>query len=226
MNGAHDMGGMHGFGPVDAEENEPVFHDEWERRIFALTLAAGSMGKWNIDTSRFARENRPPQDYLDSSYYELWLQGLETLLVDAGLVSAEELARGKADGPLDNELARRVLRPERVDPAMDAGSEYRMPETAPARFKAGDPVWVANNHPVTHTRAPRYVRGHIGRIESVHGVFVFPDQNAHGNKVGEHCYSVRFHARELWGPDAAEHDWIFVDLWDSHLESADGAAGT
>lgn len=218
MNGAHDMGGMHGFGPVDAEENEPVFHAEWERRIFALTLAAGAMGKWNIDASRFARENRPPQDYLEASYYELWLQGLETLLVDSGLISAEELASGKAAAPLDNELAERVLRPEAVDPAMDAGSQYRMPETAPARFRAGDRVRVANRHPLTHTRAPRYVRGHLGVVDSIHGVFVFADENARGNKIGQHCYSVRFEARELWGPQASAHDVVLVDLWDDHLE--------
>ena len=110
MNGAHDMGGMHGFGPVDAEDNEPVFHAEWERRIFALTLAAGSMGKWNIDQARFAREDRPPRQYLDSSYYQLWLQGLERLLVEGGLVSQDELRSGKAARPIDSELAGRGQR--------------------------------------------------------------------------------------------------------------------
>tara|TARA_R110002167_G_scaffold109748_1_gene279827 strand:+ start:1220 stop:1885 length:666 start_codon:yes stop_codon:yes gene_type:complete len=218
MNGAHDMGGMHGFGPVDAEADEPVFHAEWEKRVFALTLAAGAMGRWNIDKSRFARENRPPEQYLGSSYYELWLQGLETLLLEGGLVTAEELASGKAAGPLDNELARRVLRAEAVDPAMSRGDAYRMPETAPARFKAGDAVRVANRHPLSHTRAPRYVRGREGVIDRMHGVFVFADENAQGNKIGEHCYSVCFEARELWGPEAAAEDRVFVDLWDSHLE--------
>src|SRR5262249_39129833 len=64
MNGAHDMGGSHGFGPVVPEVREPTFHAEWERRVFALTLAAGRPGKWNIDMGRFARENRPHADYL------------------------------------------------------------------------------------------------------------------------------------------------------------------
>lgn len=220
MNGAHDMGGVHGFGPVDAETDEPVFHAEWERRIFALTLAAGAMGKWNIDMARFARENRPPQDYLDRSYYQLWLAGLETLLVEAGLVTAAELDSGRPAGPLANELAERVLRPERVAPAMAAGSEYRMPETASARFEPGDAVRVAKRHPLTHTRAPRYARGCAGVVDRVHGVFVLPDENANGKEVGEHCYSVRFSARELWGPQVSERDSVYIDLWDVHLEPA------
>src|SRR5262245_36775549 len=68
MNGAHDMGGTHGFGPIVPEVREPTFHAEWERRVFALTMAAGRPGKWNIDMGRFARENRPPADYLNKSY--------------------------------------------------------------------------------------------------------------------------------------------------------------
>ena len=60
MNGIHDLGGMHGFGRVDAERDEPVFHHEWERRAFALNLATGFLGRWNIDMGRFAREHMPP----------------------------------------------------------------------------------------------------------------------------------------------------------------------
>jgi len=91
VNGVHDMGGMHGFGPVVAEAHEPVFHAEWERRAFALTLAAGFLGEWNIDMSRFAREQMPPAAYLASSYYEHWLWGLEHLLVERGLLTREEI---------------------------------------------------------------------------------------------------------------------------------------
>ncbi len=92
MNGAHDMGGMDGFGPVEPEADEPVFHAEWERRAFALTVAMGFYRLWNIDTSRYARENREPLGYLEDSYYERWLHGLETLLEDNGLVTREEIA--------------------------------------------------------------------------------------------------------------------------------------
>ena len=92
MNGAHDMGGMDGFGPVELEADEPVFHADWERRAFALTVAMGFYGRWNIDTSRHARENREPLGYLRDSYYERWLHGLERLLEDNGLVTRAEIA--------------------------------------------------------------------------------------------------------------------------------------
>ena len=93
MNGGHDLGGMHGLGPIDIEADEPVFHADWERRVFALTLAMGARGEWNIDMSRHARENRDPVDYLSSSYYEIWLKGLEALLSERGLLTPEELSR-------------------------------------------------------------------------------------------------------------------------------------
>ena len=93
MNGGQDLGGMHGLGPIDIEADEPVFHAEWERRVSALTLAMGARGEWNIDMSRHARENRDPVDYLSSSYYEIWLKGLEALLSERGLLDPEELSR-------------------------------------------------------------------------------------------------------------------------------------
>ena len=99
MNGAHDLGGMHGLGPInpEPENEEPWFHGEWEKRVFAMTLASGMLGQWNIDTSRHARERQNPADYLKHSYYETWLAGLEKLLVESNLVTADELASGKAD---------------------------------------------------------------------------------------------------------------------------------
>jgi len=91
MNGIHDMGGMHGLGPIEREENEPVFHHAWERRAFALNMAAGFLGEWNIDMSRYAREQMPAAEYLATSYYEHWLWGLERLLVEKGLLTRAEL---------------------------------------------------------------------------------------------------------------------------------------
>jgi len=91
MNGVHDFGGMDGLGPIDYETNEPVFHAEWERRVFALTLAMGCTGAWNLDMSRHARERTPPAEYLAASYYEIWLSGLERLLDETGLLSRAEL---------------------------------------------------------------------------------------------------------------------------------------
>ena len=92
MNGIHDMGGMTCFGPIEREESEPVFHAEWERRCFAITVAAGFLGQWNIDMSRYARERMHPAEYLNTSYYEHWLHGLQTLLVEKGLLTEEEIA--------------------------------------------------------------------------------------------------------------------------------------
>ena len=221
MNGAHDLGGMHGFGPINPEVDESVFHHEWERRILALTLAAGAMGKWNIDKSRHARENQPPAQYLANSYYQTWLVGLEKLLLEAGLISAEELASGKSAKALPDDLAQRVLKADMVAEVLSRGDQFRMADDVTAKFAVGDKVRVLNAHPRHHTRAPRYVRDRCGVVECDHGVFVFADANAQGNKIAQHIYSVCFPARELWGPDAGPHDSVNVDLWDGHLESAD-----
>src|SRR3954468_23756353 len=99
MEGAHDMGGVAWSGPVVPEPDEPMFHAEWERRAFAITLAMGMPGGWNIDMSRFAREDRPPQDYLSKSYYQIWLAGLERLMLERSLVSPDEVAAGHQHGP-------------------------------------------------------------------------------------------------------------------------------
>jgi len=215
MNGGHDLGGMHGFGPIAPEADEPVFHAEWERHAFGITLAAGALGKWNIDTSRFAREEMNPADYLGTTYYEHWLHGLETLLVEKGLVGADEMEQLKALRPAPAGIA--AVPPERMAEVIRRGGSAKRAD-APARFTAGQRVVARNIHPTGHTRIPRYVRGRNGTIAIDHGVFVFPDTNAHDRgEAPQHCYSVRFTARELWGPDAPEGDCVHVDLWDNHL---------
>ena len=215
MNGAHDMGGVHGFGPVVAEADEPYFHADWERRVLALVLALGASRRWNIDGSRFARENREPADYLRRSYYEIWLAGLERLVVERGLVSAEELQAGRSLGPPEPV---RVLAAADVPAAMARGGPTLRAAPRPARFAVGDRVRAANIHPHTHTRLPRYVRGHTGVIERVHGAHVFPDANAHG--LGEDpqwLYTVRFEGTELWGPDADPRSAVSVDAFEPYL---------
>jgi nitrile hydratase subunit beta len=217
MNGAHDMGGVHGFGPVEPEPNEPVFHAAWERRAFAITVAMGASGEWNIDMSRFARENRAPADYLAKSYYELWLAGLEALLAECRLVSAEELAAGRAGG--SPRPVKRVLAADDVDRVLSLGTAVAREPTAPARFGPGDRVRARNMHPSGHTRLPRYVRGHVGTVERVHGCHVFPDSNAAG--AGENpqwLYAVRFDGRELWGAESDPKLKVSVDAWEPHLE--------
>lgn len=219
MDGAHDMGGVNGFGPVEPEPNEPVFHGEWERRAFALTLAMGAPGGWNLDMSRSARENRPPDDYLSKSYYQLWLAGLERLMLERGLVADDEIAAGRVLHPV--KPVERVLTSERVAVSMGRGGPTEREPTAPARFKVGDRVRAKDIHPPTHTRLPHYVRGHLGTVELVHGCHVFPDTNAQGQ--GENpqwLYTVRFDGRELWGPDGDPTTQVSVDAWEPYLERA------
>jgi len=227
VNGAHDLGGMHGFGPVTTERDEPVFHAEWERRAFALTLAMGSWRRWNLDMSRHAREQMPPAEYLATSYYEHWLFGLERLLVEHGFVAPAELAarrRGAAgDGTAAHPPAggplRGALCAAEVVPALQNRRAARRDEPVPPKFAPGDAVVARNLHPAGHTRIPRYVRGRRGVIDRDHGVFVFPDTHAAGlGPKPQHVYAVRFAARELWGPDASPRDSVFVDLWDDYLD--------
>src|SRR5512140_647767 len=99
MDGAHDVGGVAWSGPVQPEPNEPVFHAEWERRAFAITMAMARPGGWNIDMSRFAREDRPPADDLSTSYYQIWLAGLERLMLERGLIAPDEIDAGKSLHP-------------------------------------------------------------------------------------------------------------------------------
>jgi len=91
MNGVHDLGGMHGLGPIDIEQDEPVFHHEWERRVFGMFLPVFATGAFNIDEFRHAIERMGPK-YLATSYYEHWLAAFETLLVEKGVISADEFA--------------------------------------------------------------------------------------------------------------------------------------
>lgn len=217
MNGAHDMGGMHGFGPVVPEPDEPVFHAEWEKRAFALTLAMGMPGGWNIDMSRFARENRDPAEYLSLSYYEIWLAGLIKLMQERGLVDEDEIADGRSLRP--PKPVKRVLSPEDVRKVLHRGGPTERSTNTEARFKAGDRVRARNIHPRTHTRLPRYVRGRVGTIERVIGFHVFPDSNALGaGEDPQWLYCVRFDGRELWGDDADPTLQVSVDAWEPYLE--------
>jgi nitrile hydratase subunit beta len=92
---------------------------------------------------------------------------------------------------------------------------------AVARFRPGQRVRARNINPPGHTRLPRYTRGKSGVVHRDHGVFVFPDTNAHFlGENPQHVYSVRFTAQELWGSQALPEDSVYVDLWDAYLEAA------
>lgn len=217
MNSAHDLGGMQGFGPVVPEPVKPVFHAEWEGKVLALVLAMAASGKWNIDKSRHARESLPPPQYLTSSYYQIWWAALEKLMVREKLVTQKELETGQLCAPSIPVAG--VLKAENVPEVLRKGGPCDRPVDTKAVFSVGDKVRVKNFHPLGHTRAPRYLRGHMGVIIEAHGGFVFPDSNA--KDEGENpkwVYTICFSAQELWGDEARAGDTVMADLWEPYLE--------
>jgi nitrile hydratase len=217
MNGGQDLGGTHGHGPVVPEPDEPVFHAEWERRAFAMVLAMAMPGGWNIDMGRFARENRPPQEYLSMSYYEIWFAALELMLKQRELVSDDEIAAGHALTP--PKPVKRILLPADVEKTLHRGGPTERETATAAHFKPGDKIRAKNINPNGHTRLPRYVRGRAGTVERVHGCHVFPDSNATG--AGENpqwLYTVRFDGREIWGENSDPSVKVSVDAWEPYLE--------
>jgi nitrile hydratase len=219
MNGVHDMGGMHGFGPIRPEKNEPVFHARWEGRVIAMRRATAATGKLNPVGFRPAIESIPAADYLRMSYYEKWCAALIEQLVASGLVTRQEIesgkpAKGSAKAVPSLKPADAATLSFRVAPAM-------LNVAVTPRFRIGQRVRARNIHPPVHTRLPRYARGRFGVIERDRGVQAFPDTSAYGRGENpQHVYSVRFAARELWGEQASSHDAVYIDLWDDYLEPA------
>lgn len=217
MNGAHDLGGMEGFGPVIPDPSHTPFHAHWERRVLANTLACMAMGVWNIDAMRSSRENLPPAEYLTSSYYEIWLKGLVSRLIEEGLVTEAEVASGTSQGP--GRSVPSVFTADKVVPALAAGSTYTSEADRPPTFSVGERVRSREMNPSHHTRLPRYARGKAGTIEAVRGFFVFADANAQGlGAQPQWLYTVRFPGRELWGAEADPTFSVTIEAWESYLE--------
>ena len=219
MNGVHDMGGMAGLGALDPRPDGALFHEPWEARAMALTVAAGAWGRWNIDQSRHQRELIPGPEYLAMSYYERWITALMALLLDRGLVSAAEVRTGRADP--GSERRSPLLTAELVNETLARGGPTSREMAAPPNFALGQGVRARDVNPPGHTRLPRYVRGRFGRITRLHGAHVFPDTNAHG--LGEQpqpLYQVRFEAGNLWGSAARGPGAVYLDLWESYLDAA------
>ena len=217
MNGVHDMGGMHGMGPIEHEQNEPVFHAAWEGRVYALSRVLRG-GNWNLDASRYEIEVLPPAEYLRMTYYERWFARLVAQLVASDDVTRSEIesgvpARGSATRTPE------VTAASVVPATLFSRAPSRRDVPIALQFKVGQKVRARNIHPTGHTRLPRYARGKIGVIAVDRGVFLFPDTNAHhlGEKP-QHLYSVRFAARELWGEQASPRDSNYLDMWDDYLE--------
>jgi nitrile hydratase len=214
MDGIHDMGGMDGFGRVEREANEPVFHAEWERRTLALTMALPFAVPFSDDHLRREVERIAPDRYLLTRYYEKWLIALEALLKERGIMPGGTPTMAVEVGV--------PIKAEAVAGAIKGGFPTRRDDKeATARFAVGAKVRALNIHPKHHTRLPRYVRGHEGVIHTDLGVFGFPDWNSQekGPKP-QHCYTVRFSQQTLWGREAPAGDSLYVDLWEDYLEPA------
>ena len=227
MTRIHDMGGRYGDGPVTpGTMEEPVFVQTWHGRALALTLAAGALGRWNIDASRHVRECLPPADYARFGYYEKWLGGLANILVAQGIVSADEISAGRAIGPADDSLRGRRLTAEKVVPVLRSGGPSARPVDAVPRFAIGARVAtrpIAANQAISggHTRLPAYATGKTGTVVLHHGGHVLPDSNAHfDGEAPEHLYTVSFAAGDLWQHAESPADEVCLDLWDSYLTPA------
>ena len=219
MNGVHDMGGMHGFGPVAPEENEPVFHEEWEGRVFGMSVGFG--GKLRVG-GRFELESLDPADYLEFSYYQKWLQAMENSLVERGVVTAEELKektehyRRNPEAPVP-----RLEDPERVPRSISRLRLHYSPvvesDVAP-RYSIGDRLRARNVNPPGHTRLPRYIRGKLCVIAGYYGIHELQDTENSGDP--QPVYSVRFEGADLWGETAEQNQALYIDMWESYLEPA------
>ncbi|MFP6735863.1 MAG: nitrile hydratase subunit beta [Rhodospirillales bacterium] len=219
MNGVHDMGGMQGYGAIPIEADEPVWHSDWESKTWALRIAMGAHGKWNIDMGRHANERLGPAQYLNFSYYERWITSLADLLVEADLVSLAEIEAGHAAPGSEKNPS-----PPGADQLMKArtsGRQSRRDLEAAPKFSVGDAVRTNTNSPRGHTRLPAYARGRVGEIIIHHGAHVFPDSSAHGGgDAPQHLYAVRIAANELWGVNGSAKDSVILDLSESYLDHA------
>jgi nitrile hydratase subunit beta len=217
VNTIHDVGGMHGFGAIDAERNEPPFHEPWEGRAGGLLEVMTFPAGFTVDRFRYLRETLRPDLYLTQNYYEQWIYIAEQALLESGMISPGELASGKTQGSKRND----AMRPDAVWGFLhDRSHSGRDVQDAP-RFAVGQRVRARTMQPTGHTRLPRYARGKSGNIVSHHGAHVLPDASAHGQgDLSQHLYTVRFAARELWGGRASARDSVHLDLWESYLEPA------
>lgn len=217
MNGAHDLGGKHGFGPIDQSQQQNFIH-QWEETVFGLTISCGMLGQWNLDQSRSARESTDPAHYLSSTYYEHWLHGLELLLLQNDIITEDELHNGAHPGKTNLQ----AVAPGKAAALISTGAPTQLPERSPGRFQLNQSVVVKTDNPKHHTRAPSYVKGIRGTITHLHGAHIYADEHAKtGKKIPEHLYTVRFEGTDIWGSAAETNSCVYVDLFEPYLISAD-----
>ena len=222
MDGVHDMGGMHGFGPAVWPGAEQAYHERWEPRVFAIQMLVGLEGLGAGPGGRAAREEMEPAQYLAASYYERWLYSAEQRLLRKGTISPgdveammERLSAGESmPEHRDHGMAERILADLRTLMPM-------RPPPEDARLAPGQRVRVKRTHPPGHSRCPRYIRGAVGVIGSVRGADRLPDRAVYGEKIEpEPVYSVAFSSEELWGPSEGARWTVSLDLWESYMEPA------
>ena len=215
MRRVHDVGGTQGFGPLELEENEPIFHEEWEGRVFGMMATVGH----RAFPMRPTIESIEPATYLASTYYEKWLIALEKGFVQSGSITADELRdrvefqRGHPNTQVsenrDSKLARAAWR--------DRYSQRSPKHEGDPAFSVGDAVLTRHIDPAGHTRIPKYAQGKRGSVHSIRGVFDLLDLKVLGIHKPEPVYTVGFDARELWGDEAESSQRVYIDLWESYL---------
>ena len=212
MNGIHDMGGMQGLGELRDEETEPVFHEPWEGRMFAMMRGMNVMSGFRLPI-----EAIPAQEYLRMGYYERWLTAFVEQLVKFEIATRDEIERGWPDPGSARSTPTLTAEQARELPFRTPQSELDL-HVSP-RFRIGDRVRGRNRHPATHTRMPRYTRGKTGTVERDRGVFELPDNAHYGlDPRPQLVYLIRFEARGLWGELASENDSLYIDMWEDYLE--------
>ena len=217
MDGVHDLGGMHGFGPVKVTEDEPAFPEAWEGRAYGMVQSVGDPES-TIDWFRHIVELMPPAAYLSEPYFQKWQYVQIIELVQAGMLTMEEVLSGKAAEPGPPAKARNI--DSVLGIIHDKQHSFERPcKTAP-KFTLGDRVTTRRHMPPGHTRLPAYARGYEGEVIAHHNAHALPDAGARGEEVGEHLFTVRFDARTLWGDAANPLDDVTLDLWESYLDPA------
>lgn len=220
VNGIHDLGGKHGFGRVEVEPREPVFHARWERRVFGMRVLAGQRLGGNIDEGRHWIERLDPVRYLADGYYGRWLASLEDRLRALGVLRPGEVEARLAGGTTP-------AAPLPVLPAPPARADHpflrALPQ--PPAFSVGDAVRTRNHQPSGHTRLPAYARSRRGVVDRVYPACVFPDVHAHGRgDAPQYVYAVRFACRELFGEAGEARAFVHLDCFEPYLEAEVGTS--
>ena len=221
MSGIHDMGGVPGYGRVEPEEDEPVFHSEWEGRIFGLVISVKD------GLSRPRLESLDPNEYL-SGYYQRWMIALERGLIERGVLSAEELEAKTNCFRNDPEASpTRNVNPALTERVRTDMYRQRQVRRTPARlpaFVVGDRVRARRIQHGGHTRLPGYVQGKRGVVGAIYAAYDFPD-DIPGDEVApaQHLYSVRFDGPEVWGASAESGTALYIDMWEGYLDPIETA---